>query len=79
MVRKKRRAYHTHATPGKRVRVRLADGTIFTDRFTEYGQGNTYEFDNHGKIKASLVEKVELYSKAREIHIALTRINRHTK
>jgi hypothetical protein len=72
----KHRAYHTHAQPGKRVRVRLRDGTIFTDKFTEYPQGTTYEFEAHGKIKASLIEKVELYSKAREISRAIMRVNR---
>lgn len=76
MSRKHKKTYHTHALPGKRVRVRLTDGTVFTDKFIDYGRGNHYEFEERGKIKASNIEKVELYSKAREIKTALIRINR---
>lgn len=76
MASGKRKTYHTHALPGKRVRVRLTDGTIFVDKFVTYPQGKLYEFEEKGKVKASTIEKVELYSKAREIKVALTRLNR---
>lgn len=76
MKARKRSVYHTHAAPGKRIRVFLQDGTFFIDKFTNYPRGNTYEFEEHGKFKKSQVLKVELYGIAREVDTALIRVNR---
>lgn len=68
--------YHTHAFPGKRVRVTLSDGEQFVDKFIRYPSGNQYEFEKRGKVKASLVRKVQIYGKSKEIRDALIKINR---
>jgi len=51
-VKKSRRHKHTQTQRGKRVFVRLQDGTIVLDRFVRRAENNRWiELEEHGRIQ----------------------------
>lgn len=53
------RTPHTVCFPGKRVYVKLVDGTEFIDRFKEKN-GNTVFFENH-RVKSGDIIRFAIY------------------
>lgn len=56
------RTGHTVCYPGKRVKVKLLDGTEFIDRFRE--KNNKYLIFDHHKVSRILVKSFVIYKGA---------------
>lgn len=58
---------HTAIQRGKKVRVKLKDGTVFVDRFVNRTSGKMVEFEHHGRISAGNIVSFSPYRALQEV------------